>query len=227
MIVFNQFITELKYALEQTLPGIEAQELMAPPSRSGLLRNKKPSAKTRKGSVLILLYPLNKKIYTVLMLRPNYGGVHSGQISFPGGREEMTDASKSDTALRETREELGIDPVKIKLLGELSTLYIPPSDFNVSTFVAAAGERPEMVKDPIEVEEILEVPLMELLLKNSVFMERLNVRGVHITAPCFKFNGYAIWGATAMIISELREVVKKLASTKALLTNPDAPIDGY
>ncbi|MCF8302604.1 MAG: CoA pyrophosphatase [Bacteroidales bacterium] len=217
IIVFNQLIDELKIAIQDSLPGMEAQRIMAPSNRMELLKDYKPTGVTKKGSVLILLYPYNNKVYTVLMLRPDYGGVHSGQVSFPGGKREAADQSDIATALRETREELGIDPENVRILGELSPLYIPPSDFLVTPVVGYAQQRPPMTKDPVEVEEILEIPLDDLLHEDSVFLEELMVRDIVIKAPCYKINEYLIWGATAMIMSELLELIKKLASTKYIL----------
>jgi len=165
-----------------------------------------------KSSVLLLLYPWMDEIYTVFMLRPDYGGVHGGQISFPGGKYEPGDSDLQSTALRETWEELGIEPQKVTIIGALSDLYIPPSRYLVKPFVGFIPERPNFQADPQEVEEVIELPVSQLIRETSVQTVRHKIGpGVRMKAPAYLVNGYIIWGATAMIFSEFKEIITKLS----------------
>ena len=160
-------------------------------------------------SVLLLLYPSEGEVFTVLMLRPDYGGIHSGQISLPGGRQEPVDPDLETTALRESQEEVGIIPENVRMLGRLSDLYIPPSRFLVTPFIGFSEARPDFVRDPTEVEEIIEINIRELFSEQAFQVKRHKVgMGVHIKAPAFVVNNHVIWGATAMILSEFNELIK-------------------
>jgi len=214
--MFKEFIKKLSREIQKDLPGFSAQKLMAPPGRkktdSYLAKNIIP----KKSAVLILLYPLENpfSVRTVLILRPEKsGGNHGGQISFPGGGIDDTDKNMSDTALRETEEEIGIDRSQVTLLGELSPLYIPVSNFLVHPFVGTLSSIPMFKIHPAEVSELLEVELNELLsCKNQKTAERfMKAKGSVSEVPCYEINGKIIWGATAMIIAELMEIVRRMS----------------
>jgi 8-oxo-dGTP pyrophosphatase MutT (NUDIX family) len=193
------------------LPGIDAQLKMAPVHRINEIRKGLQSQDSVKSSVLILLFLNNDVIKTVVMLRPSYDGVHSGQISLPGGKWETSDIDLSTTALRETHEEIGIPPYKIRLIGQLSPLYIPPSNFIVYPFIGISETKPEFIRDPMEVQEIIELDIAELLDRNNATTRRINFRdGTSLVVPCYVFGETIIWGATAMILSEFTALFENI-----------------
>src|SRR5690606_34915901 len=126
----------------------------------------------RQGAVLALLYPKNGELYTVLILRNIYEGTHSGQVSFPGGKREVEDKSLWHTALREANEEVGIMVENVKLIGELTKVYIPPSRFLVTPFLAYTHEAPDFKRDRIEVQRIIETPV-SIFLDSETICERM------------------------------------------------------
>ncbi len=162
----------------------------------------------RKSAVLALLYPVGEQAYTVFIRRNEYPGVHSGQISFPGGQQEETDASHVDTALREAWEETAIEPSSVNIIGELTHLYIPPSNFLVYPVLGFCRERPQFRPDPSEVQEIIESPLEVLLDASNKKVTSFTIPGgIKVSAPAFHLNGKILWGATAMMVSELLDMV--------------------
>jgi 8-oxo-dGTP pyrophosphatase MutT (NUDIX family) len=161
-------------------------------------------------SVLILFYPFGDDIVTVFIQRPRYDGVHSGQISFPGGRSEPEDPNPVTTALREAKEEIGIQSETIRVLGQITDLYIPPSNFLVTPVVGFANERPDFIPDPMEVDHVLEVSLFDIMDDKVIRRQHevLIPSGEVIIAPAFLIDEKVIWGATAMMLNELREIIK-------------------
>jgi len=139
---FNHLITRLEEHLSKPLPGLEAQKRMSPEGRRNLRNGNLPE---KKAGVLILLYPEESRICFPLMRRPEYGGVHSGQISLPGGKKEDNDRNLVETALRETEEELGISAIDVQVLGSLSELYIQPSNVDVLPVVGYVKKVPNFV----------------------------------------------------------------------------------
>jgi 8-oxo-dGTP pyrophosphatase MutT (NUDIX family) len=203
---FNDFINHLQSQLRLPLPGPEAHLKMASASR---LRFKaQPNEKTRRSAVLILFYPHRDQILAPLILRPKYDGVHAGQMAFPGGRYEKTDEHLIRTALREAQEEIGIKAADVKVLGKLTELFIPPSNFFVQPVVGTLPYKPDFYPDPREVDAVLEVTLDELMDEGIVGTTQLEVRGVSIDAPFYDIQGHKVWGATAMMISELLTVIR-------------------
>ncbi|WP_282037141.1 NUDIX hydrolase [Saccharicrinis aurantiacus] len=199
----------IKYIQEKTkteLPGKAAQLIMSPSDRNTSNRSY-PINSAKNSSVLILLYPKNGSIYIPFTLRAQYKGAHSGQISLPGGKVEETDRDLEHTALRETYEEIGIHSNSITTIGSLTPTYIPNSNFNVYPFIAYCSEEPEFKPDNYEVDEIIEAPLHQIMNPNSVKQFEKNINGHDITAPYFDINKHRIWGATAMIISELKQLL--------------------
>jgi 8-oxo-dGTP pyrophosphatase MutT (NUDIX family) len=204
---FNRSIEILTKRFHQPLPGREAQLRMASMRRlkEGIPYHTPDHA--RKASVLILLYPLNDNPFLVFIRRIEYDGVHSGQISFPGGEREPADTTLADTALREAWEETGIEPGRVTLLGKLTELYIPPSNYLVTPIVGFTPERPSFRADPSEVQEILEIPLDRLRSSSSLRESKIRLgRDQTVTAPSYDVDGAVIWGATAMILSEFLEL---------------------
>ncbi len=157
------------------------------------------------------MYPKEKDIYTVFIQRQVYDGVHSGQIAFPGGKYEKEDISLIQTALREANEEIGIDISSVEVLGQLSELYISHSNFLVLPVVAYTPVAPLFVLNDKEVKNIIEVKINEILspesITQNVFMGAGN-RKIH--APCYNLNNNKVWGATAMIVSELYYILKSI-----------------
>ncbi|MCC6690809.1 MAG: CoA pyrophosphatase [Bacteroidia bacterium] len=167
----------------------------------------------QKGAVLILIYPQSGCLQTVAMLRPDYGGPHSGQVSFPGGKYEESDGSLENTALRETSEELGLDTKNIEVLGGLTDLYIPISNFNVYPFLAVMDSAPVFLPDTKEVKRVIKIPLSDILNNANIKRKPIMMAliGKEIEMPYFDLQGETIWGATAMMLSELKELLKPIA----------------
>lgn len=208
--MFEQFTDRLASELSKPLPGEDVQYLMAPPGR----RKIDPQASGidyRNSSVLILLYPHETGISTVLIKRHEYEGAHSGQVGFPGGKHERTDDSFEATALRETQEELGIDPHHVKVIGSLSEVYIPVSRFKVHPFIGVTAARPVFTPDPFEVKDILEIDLQTLKDKSIVSETLVTTSGgFKVKTPYYNIQGFIVWGATAMIISEFTAVLERM-----------------
>lgn len=161
-----------------------------------------------KAGVLILLYPVNTQIRVVLTRRTENVDRHQSQISFPGGRVEPEETLEQ-AALRETCEELGIPPDSIRILGRLTPLYIPPTNYCVYPFVACMNSAPRFKPSPFEVAEILEIPLEHLLDPGTSREEVWTLRGKNVEVPFYFFNSRKIWGATAMVLAEFLELVPK------------------
>lgn len=195
-----------KRLLEQKLPGEAAQSIMAPSSRQ-MDMHLHERDKARDSSVMILLAKKDSHLLFPLIKRPEYDGQHSGQISLPGGKSEPNDKSALHTAMRETEEELGICPDSIEIIGCLSPLYIPVSNFNVQPFIGWWHEPSAYNPDPREVERIIEMPLLHLMSQDNTNKFREVINGREIIAPYFKLNNDIIWGATAMILSELKQLL--------------------
>jgi 8-oxo-dGTP pyrophosphatase MutT (NUDIX family) len=205
---FYGLITDLKEKLAGPLPGLASQLKMAGMKR--FIRDGKLEAPSnvRKGGVLALFYPHEGKIFIVFMKRTEYPGVHSGQISFPGGGSEAEDADIIATALREAEEEIGVMRTTVEPIGMLTDLYIPPSNFLVTPVVGYTAERPYFTADPEEVDQIIEIELSNLMDPSSRQEREISLfPAVKITVPCFYVSGHVIWGATAMMLSELIELI--------------------
>lgn len=202
---FHTFTEDLRRRLQQPLPGEKAHRKMAAASRYRL--GIKPNERTRRSAVLICFYPYQNAIFLPLILRPQYDGVHAGQMAFPGGRMERIDENLTRTALRETQEEVGIRVSDVKVLGLLTELFIPPSNFYVQPVVGVLSYRPDFYPDPREVEAVVEVELTTLLDETIVGDSQVEVRGTTVDAPYYQIHDYRVWGATAMMISELLMVL--------------------
>jgi 8-oxo-dGTP pyrophosphatase MutT (NUDIX family) len=194
----------LEQELQKPLPGIEAQLRMAPEMRRPI-NSDRP---LRDGGVMILVYPHKCMWHTVFIKRTEYDGIHSGQVSFPGGIYEDHDITLVNTALRETQEETGLPVSMVTVIGQLTLLHIPVSNVNVHPFVGRVEYHPEFMPDPSEVQYLIEVSLDELLNEEHHKTSRMSVLGRDISVPYFDIQGNRIWGATAMILSEFLEVVK-------------------
>jgi 8-oxo-dGTP pyrophosphatase MutT (NUDIX family) len=203
---FSSFIETLTNNLQNPLPGESAHQTMQALSNSRLLS--KPNQRTRKSAILILFYPYKNEILFPLILRPAYDGVHSGQVAFPGGRYELSDENLVRTALREAQEEIGLRLTDVKVLGTLTEIFIPPSNFFVLPVVGCIPYRPDFFPDAREVEDIFEINLNEISDIQIVGSSDIMIRGEKVHAPHYEVQGYKIWGATAMMISELLSVLR-------------------
>jgi len=192
------------------LPAQEAHNLMAPLERITGLKNLDIESKNpRIAAVMMLFYPKEGKTHLVLIVRNSYKGIHSSQIAFPGGKYEPGDEIYSNTALRETHEEIGVHPEKIEILKPFTQLYIPPSNFLVYPFLGISKEEIKFVPDPIEVANIIELPLSTFLKDEIVINTTLSTSYANnIVVPAFKIEEHIVWGATAMMLSELKTVLK-------------------
>ncbi len=205
------FIDRLERQLQLPLPGRDAQFRMAHITRQSY--NGNPPSDAKLAGVLALFYPnLRDQWHLVLIERESHNPKdrHRGQISFPGGQFDKADASLAHTALREAEEEIGVCASSIRLLGQLTPLYIPVSNFHVFPFVGVAEHRPAFQIQPEEVKSILEVPFQHFTSPGIAgtttisLSESLQIPNV----PFFDVEGKAVWGATAMILSELLAIVE-------------------
>lgn len=186
--------------------GEEAHWLMAPRLRPKQRPNSL-GGQAKQGSVLVLIYPHKNQPHLVLTRRPETLRAHAGQISFPGGRRELGETLER-CALRETYEEIGVSRHDITVWGALTSLYIMPSDFEVFPFVGWCAKRPLFTPSPNEVAEILEVPVRHFLNPQTRKEEPRTLRGYTMTVPYYGVNGHKVWGATAMILSELLQRIQ-------------------
>ncbi len=198
-------VNRWRSALASALPGETAQERMSPNFRGTFEHVAEPV----RAAVMILIYPHKNQLYTVFIKRNEYDGPHSGQVSFPGGATEKGDLSMEATALRETREELGING-EIDILGSLTPLHIPVSNFLVAPVVGWIPVRPDFHPDPSEVQYLIEVPIRSLHAPENVARERIRRHGRIIDTPYYRSGEEKIWGATAMIMSEFLQLAARL-----------------
>jgi len=209
--MYQQFVNFLEAQLKNPLPGFEAQKLMSPLNKKAIYDYSTELKSAKEAATMLLFFPDENNIPNfVLTKRLEYQGVHSGQISLPGGKKEPTDINFEYAAIRETNEEIGIDANKIKVLGKLSELYIPPSNFLVYPFLSVAFETPKFIPQENEVFKIIEVPYfllndMELRKEKKV---QLSGSNLFVNAPYFDFFGHEVWGATAMMLSETAEILR-------------------
>ncbi len=207
--MFEEFIINLKIKLQLPLPGIDAQFEMAHLKREKVLHDMPDAKSYRQSAVLIATYPneLNEPVL-LLIERVAYDGFHSGQIALPGGKAEQSDANLEATALREFFEETGSDETPI-ILGPLTPVFIPVSKFVVHPFVGYLKKRPNFTLSEREVEQLIEWPLAELILPETVKQTTVEpMPGVTFNTPYFDIKEKVLWGATAMIMNELKWVLK-------------------
>lgn len=206
---FQNFINRLTHRLQQPLPGNNAHELLKPVTRRNYPAEPDLS-KAKPSSVLVLFYPADESIRLIFIQRPLYDGVHSGQIAFPGGAFENDDKDFEETALRETKEEIGIPINDISVIGKLTNLYIPPSNFLVYPYIGYLQNIPQFDPDPQEVQEVFSLDIEELLKKECLQEREVAGRSYKFNVPCFYLNDRLIWGATSMMLSELLEIIRSI-----------------
>jgi 8-oxo-dGTP pyrophosphatase MutT (NUDIX family) len=209
-----KFIQNLENSLANDLPGVEAQMKMAPVHQDSYLNIRDDH---KIACVLILLFPKDKNWHVCLIERTNLNpdDKHGGQLSFPGGKLDDKDDSFEDCALRETQEEIGISPESVGILGGLSPLYVFVSNYLVHPYVGFTTEYPNYIKQDTEVESIIEVPLKHFVKPKNKGYEDIQVRDSIISkAPFYDIGGRKLWGATAMIMSELEHILLDLVWDK-------------
>jgi 8-oxo-dGTP pyrophosphatase MutT (NUDIX family) len=183
---------------------------MVPPNRADLLKKANLNNITpKKAAVMMLFYPKNSQTHLALILRTSYNGVHSSQIAFPGGKVELEDFDLKQTALRETHEEIGVHPNSIHVIRPFTEVYIPPSNFMVYPFMGFSHDELEFVLQEDEVAGMVEFPLADFLDDRLLKTGTIKTSYANsIDVPGFQVNEHFIWGATAMMLSELKETLK-------------------
>jgi len=202
---------ELQQKLSNPLPGSVSHKKMASQHRVKHFNNDTfdiPNAK--KSAVMILFFHEDNDLKMIVIRRSKYVGIHSGQIAFPGGRFEEEDKDVRTTALREIHEEIGIPDEKIEIIGRLSDIYVPPSNFLISVFVGYLSERPIYKIQEREVDEIIEIPFDDFYKPDVIKEKDFYVNSIKAVsmAPYFDVTNAEIWGASAMVISELLDILQ-------------------
>lgn len=194
------------------LPGEHYHYQLAPKFRREELKRISDSYENPNyAGVVALLYPKAEQTYMAFILRKTYKGVHSNQIGFPGGRFEDQDHNLQQTALRETEEEVGVPTKSIDIIKPLTELYIPPSNFLVHPFLAMVHEEPRFTLQESEVERLIEIPLSQCLKEANLKTEIIEASyAKSVEVPAYNFDGHVVWGATAMILSEIRELFSRI-----------------
>jgi len=207
---FEQRISKIK---DLPLPGESSHHKMVPEFRiKELLELKDANTPPRKAAVMALFYPNQKEeTHILFILRKTYKGVHSNQVAFPGGKAEKEDDNLMVTALRETHEEVGVHPDDIHVVKELSEIFIPPSNFEVQPFLGLYKKPKPFVIQESEVAALLEVSLVNFLSEASITTKNITTSyATNVDVPAFKLNGYIVWGATAMMLSEIKVLLKQV-----------------
>lgn len=193
------------------LDGTVSHQLYSPPYRPLLSTDQIMALNPKLAAVNILLYPKENQWYFPLMVRSvNQHDRHSGQISLPYGKYEESDGNFETTAKRETFEELGIAMESMTIIKTLTPIYVPPSNFYVHAYVSWVAKKPKFLLQESEAQELIEMPVSSLFnLPDKPEMKVLSsTRGTEV--PVIDYNGYIIWGATSMILSEFRDLMKKV-----------------
>lgn len=209
-MIFKTFLGLQSKIHNLPLPGRDVQLEMAPMERIKSLKEIDIAAlNPRQAAVMVVFYPdTNGQTTFVLILRKTYKGVHSNQVGFPGGKVEKEDATLEYTALRETEEEVGIPTSAIRVVKKLTNIYIPPSNFWVQSYMGYLDEAPKMTPQESEVEAIIEVTLEELLREASQVSKEITTSYMDsLEVPAFKLKGHIVWGATAMMLNEVRRLI--------------------
>jgi len=208
---YSDFKSAVSIIKKLPLGGLDAQFKLAPSIRKPYTNDLIKAISPKKSAVLALFYPSKTgKTEFLLTLRANYKGVHASQISFPGGKYEKSDINLTQTALRETNEEIGITLKNITIFKQLTNVYIPPSNFLVTPIMGFLSTTPKLILNN-EVEKVIPVTIKELLSDQAVSTTIVTTSyAKKMKVPCFILNKTVVWGATAMMLSEIRELLKKV-----------------
>lgn len=209
---FDTFLKSISKIEHIPLPGQDSQVKMSPSYRLELVEQQRELMKnSRKAGVMALFYPDQEhQTKLILILRKTYRGVHSAQVGFPGGKLEAEDPSLEYAALRETFEEVGVPIENMTVLKAMTSVYIPPSNFMVYPFLGTTLKTPHFLKQDDEVEDLIEVTLADFINDAHVSSQMLMTSlQKEVEVPVFKLNGHTVWGATAMMLSEIKDLLKK------------------
>jgi 8-oxo-dGTP pyrophosphatase MutT (NUDIX family) len=208
---FNYFKKNVSKLSGIPLGGLDAQFELAPTYRQRYSQEFIDAHNARKAAVLAIFYPNTYgDTCFLLTLRANYNGTHASQISFPGGKFESSDDSLENTALRESQEEVGIKPENVHIFKQMTDVFIPPSNFMVTPFLGLMDYTPIFIKNE-EVEENIEVRLKDLLNENAFTTTLVSTSfGKNIPVPCFNLSNWMVWGATAMMLNEIKVLLKEI-----------------
>ena len=202
----DRLLRALERRLKSPLPGLPAQLKMVPSPRPGQQVYTEVESTSLKAGVMLLLYNVGGETCLVLIRRPSTVLHHKDQVSFPGGQVEKGEDSVQ-AALRETWEEIGVPQDRVRVLGGLTPLFIPPSNFCIYPVVATATGPLPIRPQPEEVAEIIEVPLAHLRDLRNARRETWMIRGEPTEVPFYAFGPHKIWGATAMVLAEFLDVL--------------------
>jgi len=207
---FEKVTNFLERRLIEKLPGQDAHELMKPRMADGTSFSLKHPQKPREGGVLILFFEKDGEVKFPLIQRPTYEGIHSGQIALPGGKAEEYDGGLKSTALREAQEEIGVDADKVEIIGTLSKFFVIASNYCVLPVIGKVTEVPEFIPDEREVDGIICPPVSKLVDPSFAKEKQMLVRGgVDMICPYYDLEDKMVWGATAMMLSELAVILQE------------------
>jgi len=208
------FIKSIKNAIQNNLPGEESHVSMTPYKRGKSSDARKNASFVKLSAIAIHLFKekSTNDWQIILIKRTSNMSSHKNQIAFPGGKVDKTDADYVFTAKRESFEELGIDVNKGELLGQLTPVYIPVSNFDIYPFVFYHKNTPQIMPNKMEVENYYKLKIKELFKPETIdTFTYKNENGIQIkNVPCFKIKQLTIWGATALIINEFKELILNL-----------------
>ena len=206
---FTDFINRINHFQNSALGGLNSQFKLAPELRKRYSEEMILQRDPKRAAVMALFYPNEQQKTTFLLTeRASYNGTHSAQVSFPGGKVDEEDNNLQETALRETNEEIGIEINDIKVIRQLSDTYIPPSNFLVAPFMGYCENKPSFSPN-YEVANLIEVTLEDLLNDRNIVFKTMSTSYMkNIEVPSFKLNNYIVWGATAMMLSEIKDLIK-------------------
>ena len=210
---FDDFKIAVSKIKNLELPAQESQFKMSPPFRKALINRYKEQMKNaKKAGVLALFYPTENNITSIaLILRKTYKGVHSAQIGFPGGKYETEDKNLMNTAIRETYEEIGVSSEQINVVKKMTEVYIPPSNFYVQPYIGVSNNKLSFSLQDEEVEDLVEVPLTHFLDESIVINTNVSTSyNADVEVPAYLLNGHVVWGATAMMLSEIKDLLKQV-----------------
>jgi|TARA_B100001750_G_C15157023_1_gene422490 8-oxo-dGTP pyrophosphatase MutT (NUDIX family) len=209
-ITINKIAEQIKERLKKPLPGNEAHLTTRIKTKSEVtFPNTQETA--RPAAVLILLFPFEDEIQFFLTKRTEDVEHHKGQISLPGGIRENNE-SLNETALRETKEEVGIDSTKIIISGSLTPFFIPVTGYIVHPFIGWCKEKPSTKIHDVEVNQLFSVSITELMDEKILQTEQWNIRGYDAIVPYYNFGKCKVWGATAAILSEFKSILEDISS---------------
>ena len=206
------FISDLKKTLKKGLPGEEAHQLLMPLKRPLSSVAKTEATSYRESAVGIVLHSFNDSIHCILIRRPSYIGAHSGQISFPGGKRDASDIDLEFTARRECSEEIDLPHDRAELIHPLTEVFIPVSKFSVQPYIFFTDNLPELTPDEREVDEIFSFDILELARRKEIPRTSIPINAGFTMkdVPYFDINGHIVWGATAMMLAELKVVLDRM-----------------